>query len=179
MGTHVIGAITSLLAKPRTLHADLEIDHLELTDDRVLLGLQVTWRNDILKPVELREVFLTLVEKNSKEASVQFTYLERFARIPYQKAITKIAGANSFLIQAGSTRTEHLRFMSREIQDLKEGKYVVELHSVVTDGTYLHTFNLKIAPQHIIGAGGKESAQRPTATLPVSVIARARRIAPM
>ncbi len=171
----MIGAITSFLTKPRTLNADLELDHVELTGDALILGLQVTWRNDMPKLVEFQEVFVNLFDKGPTEPPVLLTYLERFARIPYQKGITKIVGAYSFPVQAHATRVEHLRFMTRDLIDLPDGKHEVELHSVIADGTFVHDFILKVTPELKI----RPAPAGPQATpLSTAILTRARRISP-
>jgi hypothetical protein len=168
--------ITSLLTKRRTLHAELEIDHIELSEEHLILGLRLTWHNETLEPIEIREVMVNLFHEGKKKNPVSLIYNGRFVRIPYQKAITQIAGANSFHIEAGCTQVESLRFLTRDLLDIKDGSHPAELHTTVRDGTYLHNFDLKIVPElkHRIASPDAETGPQKTATS--SVFTRALRL---
>ena len=141
----MIKTIASLLSKRRTLQAEMELDHVELSSDSLILGLQLTWKNATEAPVEIHEVAVSLFHQGKTVMPLPLAYNGRFVRIPYQKTVTKIAGVRSFHIDAGVSHTENLRFLTREILDLKEGAYPIELHTTVNDGTYLHSFDLKVA----------------------------------
>jgi hypothetical protein len=174
----MLGAITSLLTKPRTLHADLKLHHIEQSGGQLVLGFEVAWRNDFLHPLEIDEVYVDLFDKGPNAAPVTFTYSERFACIPYQKTITKIGGSNAFSVAPGANRVEHLRFLTREMTDLREGKYDVELHSSVAEGIYVHCFHVKVVPELKIYAAGSDGADAGTAGRETALLARMRKIAP-
>ena len=139
--------LSSLLSKRSTLHAEMGLDHLELSNDSLIMGMQVAWYNRTSAPIHLQQVVLYLYNQGKKEAPLELSYNSRFVRIPFQKAITKIAGSNSFYIGPGASQVECLRFMTRTIRDLPIGTYQAELHSVVEEGSYIHDFAIKIAPE--------------------------------
>ena len=160
----MIKTIASILAKRRTLQAELELDHLELSSDSLIVGLQITWKNATEIPIEIHEVMLGLFHAGRAAPPLSLAYNGRFVRIPYQKTVTKIAGVSSFRVDAGESHVENLRFLTREILDLKEGTYSVELHTTVDDGTYLHTFDLKIVDKLKCRLSGTEYEANPAAT---------------
>ncbi len=171
----MIKALTSLLAKPRSLFADVELDHIELTGERLILGAKIKWSNTTPEALEIRGVEIHLFHGGKKETPVHLRYYDRFVRIPYQKAVGKIAYASSFHVGSNATQTQSLRFLTCEIRDLNAGIYAAELHSTVAEGTYVHEFDLRVAPQIIFRAPGFERDMEQTG--PLSAIhARAMRI---
>lgn len=171
----MIQALTSFLARPRSLCADVELDHIELTSERLILGAKIEWSNTTPEALEIRSVEIHLFHRGKKETPVHLRYYDRFVRIPYQKAIGKIAYATSFHIDCGATQTQSLRFLTYEISDLNAGTYAAELHSTVLEGTYVHEFSLKVVPQVKYHAPGSECEKGQTG--PLSAIhARAMRI---
>lgn len=161
----MIKTIASLLAKRRTLQVELELDHIELSADSLIVGLQLTWKNATDMPVEIREVSLNLFHQGKTGTPLPLAYNGRFVRIPYQKTVTKIAGLNSIQIHAGNSHIESLRFLTREILDLRDGTYPVELHTTVEEGIYLHSFDLKVTTELKNRISGSESQASPAATV--------------
>ena len=172
----MIKALTALIARPRTLHAELELDHVEISSENVILGLQIKWSNSTHDRIDIRGVVIKLFHKGKKETPIQLIYHGRFVRIPYQKAVTKIAGATSFHIGSDASQTECLRFLTCEIRDLFPGTYAAELHSIVEEGTYLHEFDVKVVPQIKHYMARQEAENSPTATTTSSIFSRAMRI---
>jgi hypothetical protein len=142
----MIKTLTSFLTKPRSLYATVELDHIELAGDRLILGALVKWSNTTTDPLEIKSVVLNLFHRGKKEAPLDLHYYGRFVRIPFQKAVAKIAGATSFHVAAGATQPQSLRFLTYDLTDLNPGTYAAELHSTVRDGTYVHEFDLKVLP---------------------------------
>ncbi len=172
----MIRTITSLLKRQGTLHAKLELDHIELCAEQMIMGLQLTWRNGTTDPLEIRNVVIKLFHHGKKETPLQLIYNGRFVRIPYQKAVTKIAGATSFSVNPGSSQMESLRFVTRDILDPGDGIYHVELHSTVDEGTYLHGFDIKVNSQVKYRTSGQEVADGQPAKAGSNAFARALRI---
>ncbi len=172
----MIKKIASLLAKRRTLHAEMEIDHIELSPDSFILGLHLIWRNTTDQPIEILEVTVDLFHQVKPGTPLSLTYHGRFVRIPYQKTVTKIAGVTSLQVHPGTSRTENLRFLTREILDLKVGTYPVELRTIVAEGTYVHSFELEITETLKNRIAGSEGGTNALATGNSSVFMRALRL---
>jgi hypothetical protein len=64
---------------------------------------------------------VNLFEQGKTAAPISLAYNGRIVRNPSQKTVTKIAGVSSFRIQPGASHAENLRFLNRQIFDLKEG----------------------------------------------------------
>ena len=97
----MIKTIASLWAKRRTLQAELELDHIELSAESLILGLQLAWKNATEEPIEILEVMVNLFHQGKTGTALPLAYNGRFVRIPYQKTVTKIAGVTSFKVQPG------------------------------------------------------------------------------
>jgi hypothetical protein len=168
--------ITSLLTRPRTLNAELELDHFETGPDHLILGLELTWTNTRPAPVEIGAVLVNLFHRGEKEQPVPLIYHGRFVRIPFQKTITKIAGATSFHLAPGETLVENIRFLTRDLGELPNGMHAIELHTTVVEGTYVRTFDLKIVPELRLGGCGTETETGPLASPNSAAFTRALRI---
>jgi hypothetical protein len=161
----MIKALTSLLARPSSLYADVELDHIELTGERLILGAKIKWINTTPETLEIRGVKIHLFDGEKRETPVRLHYYDRFVRIPYQKAVGKIAYATSFHVGSGATQTQSLRFLTHEISDLNAGTYAAELHSIVPQGTYVHEFELKVVPEFKYNTSKFESEKGQTGPL--------------
>ncbi len=170
----MIKRFASLLAKPRSLYADVDLDHIELASEQLILGVRLKWSNTTLEALDIGNVAIQIYHR-ANETPLHFSYNGRFVRIPYQNGVSKVAGATSFLIGAGATQTQCLRFLTYDINDLSVGKYAAEVHSTVADGTYVHEFELEVCSQIKHQAAASESEKRETGALS-SIYSRAMRI---
>ncbi len=157
------------------MEAKVHLDHVELSSEQVIVGLGVKWMNETAEPLDIREVTVNLFQRNQREPLAHLTYNGRFVRIPFQKAITRIAGANSFHVAAAGVAVENLRFLTREINNLRDGVYIAELYTTVPAGTYLHTFELKVTPEFKHRSGSEVDTGVPVAVCS-SAFTRALRI---
>jgi hypothetical protein len=167
-------AVANLLKKPETLHAEIGLDHVEICQENLILGLQLAWFNHTPAPLEIREVVIQLYHEGKNKAPIPLIYNGRFVRIPFQKGITKINGATSFYLKPGSHLVESLRFLSRDIHDLADGTYHGELHSFVAEGAYLHDFSMKVVPQ--LKSRDVPEKNQPGTSAPSTAYARALRL---
>jgi hypothetical protein len=143
----MIKVITSFLKKPSSLYAEVKLDHVELSTDHLIIGAKITWENTTPEPVTIQNMAINLFRRGNKEPFLHLIYNSRFLRLPYQKRVDTIARLNSFPINAGSKRLESLRFIARDVTDLNLGSYSAEFHSTVSEGTYIHDFDLEVIPE--------------------------------
>jgi len=142
----MIKTLKSLLKKfqdPK-VYVDLSLDHIELAENYLMLGLNFDWHNGTANPITIREVQIKLFNKGRLEEPILFRSQGHFTRLPAQKVITKIVGAKSFLLPAGKSHQEGIRVFTRAILNLEERTYPVEIHATVADGTYVHRAEVQV-----------------------------------
>jgi len=155
------------------IYIDVAVDHIEMAEDYLMLGLELEWHNQTANSLDVREVQLRLFRKGRQKESINFYFQGHFAHLPNQRVIKKIIGEKSFTIPGGKSHLESIRFFTREILDLEEGTHPVEIHAKVAEGTYVHQADLQIVrrfkyrtseawvpvdlEENLIRAGGLES----------------------
>jgi hypothetical protein len=139
-------AIKSLLKnfQDPKVYVDLSIDHIELAEDYLMLGLNFAWHNQTPNPITVREVQIKFFNQGRLDEPILFRPQGHFTRVPGQKVITKVIGAKSFLLPPGKSHEEGIRFFTRAILNLDEGTYPVEIHATVPGGTYVHRADVQI-----------------------------------
>lgn len=145
----MIKAIKSIwqnLHRPK-VYVDVSVDHVELAEGYLLLGLNLEWHNQTAEPIMVQEARLRLFEKGRKKEPIKFDFQGHFARIPGQRVIKKSVGEKSFRVPAGKSHQECIRFFTRDLLNLEEGNYPVEIHAVVPEGTYVHQAHVQITPR--------------------------------
>jgi len=131
------------LRRPK-LHVEASVDHVELAEAYLMLGLNLAWYAKMVDPLPVQEVQIKLFCKGAKEELIWLYPQGHFTRIPGQRVIRKTIGTKSFVLPAGGFHVEHIRFFTRSVLDLPEGMYPAEVHAQVPEGTYLHETNLLI-----------------------------------
>jgi len=126
------------------LYVEVSVDHVELADTYLMLGLNLAWHSKLTEPTPVQEVQIKLFNRGAKEELIWFDPQGHFTRIPGQRVIKKSVGAKSFVLPAGGFHVEHIRFFTRATLDLPEGKYPVDIHAKVDGGTYLHEADIHI-----------------------------------
>lgn len=142
----MIGPIKSLwqnLYRPK-IYVDVTVDHIELAEDYLILGLNLDWHNQTADPMPVREVQIDLFHQGRQKEPAKFLFQGHFDRIPHQRVIKKSIGEKSFVVPAGKSHMEHIRFFNRTILNLEEKSYFVEIHAMVPDGTYVHQAHVPI-----------------------------------
>jgi hypothetical protein len=129
--------------RPKVL-IEVSVDHMELAEDYLILGLNLAWNNETAEPIKVEEAHLRLFHQGYRKEPLKLHPQGHFARVPGQKLIKKIVGAKSFQLPAQNSHLECIRFFTREVLDLPEGKYPVEILSTVPGGTYLHETDVLI-----------------------------------
>ena len=126
------------------IYVDASVDHIEMAEDYLILGLNLEWHNHTAESIDVREVQVKLLPKDRKKEPLPFLFQGHFARIPHQRVIKKSVGEKSFIAVAGKSHMEHIRFFTRDILSLDEGTYAVEIHASVPGGTYVHEANIHV-----------------------------------
>jgi hypothetical protein len=142
----MIGPIKSLWQNlyRSKIYVDATVDHIELAADYLMLGLNLGWHNPTEDSLAVSEVQIKLFPKGGQKEPIQFQPQGHFARIPGQKVIKKINGVSSFIVPAGGTHLEYIRFLTRTVLNLEERAYPVEIHVMVPEGTYIHQTHVQI-----------------------------------
>lgn len=134
----MINALKGLLGgfqKPR-LDVAVSVDHVELADTYLIIGLNLCWHNLTSEPIAVKEVRVKLIPNGRNQEPIKFYAQGHFARIPFQSAIKKKVGAKGFKLPAGETRTEGTRFFTRAILDITPGTYLAEVQAIVAEGAF-------------------------------------------
>jgi|SRR5580658_7655394 hypothetical protein len=143
----MLKAISSLwqnLQGPK-LYVDVALDHIELADEYLMLGIELDWHNQTPEEIKVREVKVRLFQKGRLEEPIKFYTQGHFERIPGQKkVIKKTVGVKSFVLPAGQYHLEGIRFFTRSIFDIEDGIYPADIHTIVQGGTYVHQADIQI-----------------------------------
>ena len=111
-------------------------DHVELSGSHVVMGLKISWYNSSNDSIFINDVQLK-VYLDGRNESRRFNPLERFARIPAQRAFQKTPIA-PFMLRPKETHAEQIRFLNREILDIAPGNYTVEVEiKDISDTSYI------------------------------------------
>ena len=130
--------------QPPQVYAEVLLDHIELSDSYLMLGLSLGWHNDTLEPIQVEEVHIRLYHEGTRQEPVLFYPQGHFAHLPGQKVIKKTVGAKSFVLPPGETHLAGIRFFTRTILVLADGTYPLEIHATVSNGTYVHEAQVKV-----------------------------------
>ena len=146
----MINVLKDLWQSRKTPKVFLEaaVDHVEVADDYLMLGLDIAWNNTTPEPLQVEEIQVTLFPKGRRKEGIRFYAQGHFSRIPGQRVIKKTVGARQFLVPNGVAHVENIRFMTRAILDLDPGEYPVEFQCSVLEGTFLHDATLTVTPRN-------------------------------
>jgi hypothetical protein len=121
-----IKQLTSGSGASRRLAAEAKIDHVELTETHLVLGITIAWNNQTDSPIPVKEIQVALyLHKRSKEP-LRFYPLERFVRVPPHRGFEK-APLRPFTLSSKETHTEYIRFLSQEVLDIEPGDYTIDI----------------------------------------------------
>jgi hypothetical protein len=109
-------------------------DHVELTATHLVMGLQIGWHNRTDNPIPIKEIQMRVAMRGRSEEPLRFYPLERFVRIPTQRALQKTP-VRPFVLPSHETYTEQIRFISQEVLDIPPGNYTVEVQITDTSDT--------------------------------------------
>ena len=142
----MIGVLKNLWQAHRgpKLFLELSVDHVEIGDDHLTLGLNLAWKNEFPDPIEVSDVQIAVFLQGRKKEGVRFYAQGHFVRLPTERVIKKINGIKTFKVPATQSHVEYLRLMSRAVLDIPEGIYPAEVHCSVSGGTYVHVAELPI-----------------------------------
>ncbi len=124
------------------------VDHVEVAEDYLMLGLDIAWNNTMPEPLVVEEIQVTLFHNGRRKEGIRFYAQGHFSRIPGQRVIKKTVGARQFVVPNGVAHVENIRFMTRAVLDLAPGEYPVEFQSTVEAGTFLHDTKLTVTPRN-------------------------------
>ena len=111
----------------REIDLGATVDHIELGDAHLTLGLNLAWHNKTHAPIEITDIQLRLYMSKFDDHPVRLYPNGRFAKIPGQKMFNKLPNVGSFVLEPDATHVEHLRFLTRAMLEIKEGNYRVEV----------------------------------------------------
>ncbi|HUB67134.1 MAG TPA: hypothetical protein VL981_06590 [Candidatus Methylacidiphilales bacterium] len=143
----MLKAISSLwqnLQGPK-LFVDVALDHIELADEYLMLGIELDWHNQTSEDIKVREVKVRFFQKSRLEEPVKFYTQGHFERIEGQRRqIRKTVGLKSFVLPAKQYHLEGIRLFTRSIFDIEDGMYPVDIHTIVAGGTYVHQADIQV-----------------------------------
>jgi hypothetical protein len=126
---------------------EIALDHVEIGQDFLILGLELAWLNTTPEPMHAEEIQVLLYPKHRRGQEVHFYFHGHFSRIPLQRTIQKLSGSRQFVIPSEEPHVERLRFMTRAILDLPPGEYPMQIETKVNGGTLLHDDILTVVPR--------------------------------
>ena len=128
--------------KAPKIFLEAAVDHVEVGEDYLMLGLDLAWHSTMPEPLQIEEIQVTLYPNGRRKDGIRFYAQGHFARLPHQKVIKKMPGARQFELPSNIAHIEHIRFMTRAILDLAPGTYEAEFQSTVLEGSFVHSANL-------------------------------------
>jgi hypothetical protein len=102
------------------LHASA--DHVELTADHLVIGLELSWQNRTAAPISVKDIQLQLVLSERGKEPLRFYPLERFEHVSNRRALQK-KSIRPFTLPPDQPHAEQIRFISQEVRDIPAGKY--------------------------------------------------------
>ena len=119
-------------------------DHVELTADHLVLGLELCWQNQTDAPISVKDVQLKVALPGRGKEPLRFYPLERFLHVPNHRAVQK-KPVRPFTLPIGEPHTEQIRFISQEVLDLPAGSYAAAIELKDTgDISYINETTLRI-----------------------------------
>jgi hypothetical protein len=124
-----------------------EADHVELSDQHLVVGLHLGWQNntDVAIPVRGLQV-MAYLEGRKREPLCLFP-LERFSRPADRRAILK-SPLEPFDLPPHEVHIEDVRFISKDVLDLPAGTYPIDIQIADTNDV-CYTSHAKI---HVVSA---------------------------
>jgi hypothetical protein len=129
--------------KPK-LYIDVGIDHMELGETYLILGIYFDWHNKTEEPIAIEEIKIIIFPHGRREKPVHFEGQGRFERAIGHRGITRKHGQKPFVVQPGKAHLVGLRFITHTVNDLENRDYLMEIHAKVANGTYIHESQLKV-----------------------------------
>jgi len=119
-------------------------DHVELTPTHLIIGLQIEWYNQTDQPIPVKELQAWLYLHGRNKDPLRIYPLERFARVPNQRALQKTP-LRPFSLPAKETYADQIRFISQEILDIPAGSYSAVIQIIDTsDVIYKNQITLQL-----------------------------------
>jgi hypothetical protein len=116
----------------------LTVDHVELSETHLVLGLGIDWHNRTDDPMPIKEVQIRVYVEGRHKEPLRFYPLERFARVMALRALEK-KPVRPFVLPPDEIHTEQIRFISQAIIDIPPGSYVVEVETKdSSDAVYIN-----------------------------------------
>jgi len=120
------------------------LEHVELSEKHLVLGLGIDWYNPTHDPIPIKEIQVRVYLDGWSKEPLRFYPLERFARVDNQRAIQK-KPVRAFTLPPKETHTQQIRFLSQKILDIPPGKYRLEVHLKDTsDLSYMNQTNIEV-----------------------------------
>ena len=110
----------------RQVSMSAKLDHVELSEAHLVLGLEIDWGNKTNEPIPIKEIKVKIHLDGRGGEPLRFYPLDRFGRVLNKARILKMP-VRPLTLPAGEVHTEHLRFISQEVVDIPVGGYAVDI----------------------------------------------------
>jgi hypothetical protein len=110
------------------------VDHVELSNTHLVLGLKLDWHNQTDAPIRIQDVGVMVYLNGRNKEPLRFFPLERFARGLTKREIQKTA-IRPFTLPPDEIHTEQIRFISQEVRDIPPGNYGMDVQLTDTENT--------------------------------------------
>jgi hypothetical protein len=123
------------------------VDHVELSDKHLVIGLHIEWQNYTEFSISVKGIQILAYLHGPKKEPLSLYPLERFSRNAVQKKVIVKTPLEPFFLPMQEPHSEHIRFISQEVFDVEPGTYTVDIQ-VEDTSDVTHTCRTKVRVAH-------------------------------